>query len=45
MIYKNREILVSEIIDALPDMRYAELVQMTDFVRGLIAAREFLARH
>ena len=45
MVNKDIESLVSEITDQLPDLYLAELVQVADFVRGIKAARVFLARH
>lgn len=45
MIYKSRETLITEISEEVPDLYYAELVQVADFIRGIKAARAFLARH
>lgn len=45
MVNKDIESLVSEITDQLPDLYLAELVQVDDFIRGIKAARQFLARH
>ena len=45
MVNKDIESLVSEITDQLPDLYLAELVQVADFIRGIKAARAFLARH
>jgi hypothetical protein len=45
LVNKDIESLVSEITDQLPDLYLAELVQVADFVRGIKAARQFLARH
>ena len=45
LVNKDIESLVSEITDQLPDLYLAELVQVADFVRGIKAARVFLARH
>ena len=45
MVNKDIESLVSEITDQLPDLYLAELVQVADFIRGIKAARQFLARH
>jgi hypothetical protein len=45
LVNKDIESLVSEITDQLPDLYLAELVQVADFVRGIKAARRFLARH
>ena len=45
MIYKSSEMLAAEIINEVDDMTFAELVQVADFIRGIKAARQFLARH
>lgn len=45
MIYKSSEMLAAEIINEVNDMTFAELVQVADFIRGIKAARKFLARH
>lgn len=38
------EVLISNIINQIPDLRMAELVQVADFIQGLKAARKFLDR-
>ena len=43
MIYKSSEMLAAEIINEVDDMTFAELVQVADFIRGILAARKFLA--
>ena len=45
MVNENSEMLVCEIVNQLPDLYYAELIQVADFVRGIKAARQFLARY
>lgn len=39
----DKETLVNKIIDEIPDLHLAELTQVADFIRGLKAARIFLA--
>jgi hypothetical protein len=45
MIYKSKEMLITEISEEVPDLYLAELVQVDDFIRGIKAARQFLTRH
>jgi hypothetical protein len=45
LVNKDIESLVSEITDQLPDLYLAELVQVDDFIRGIKAARQFLASY
>lgn len=40
---ERKEMLACEIINQIPDLFLAELVQVADFIRGLKAAREFLS--
>ena len=42
MVKEEKEILASEIINQIPDLFLAELVQVADFIRGIKAARNFL---
>ena len=37
--------IISEIVNQVPDLYYAELIQVADFIRGIKAARQFLTRH
>ena len=39
----RKEILTCEIINQIPDLYLAELNQVADFIRGLKAARKFMA--
>ena len=45
MVNEKSEMLICEIVNQVSDLYYAELVQVADFVRGIKAARQFLARH
>lgn len=40
---ERKEMLACEIINQIPDLHLAELMQVSDFIRGLKAAREFLS--
>ena len=40
---ERKEMLACEIINQIPDLYMAELVQVADFIRGLKAARKFLS--
>lgn len=42
MLNERKEMLACEIINQVPDLYLAELLQVADFIRGLKAAREFL---
>ena len=42
MVEEKKEMLTCEIINQIPDLFLAELVQVADFIRGLKAARKFL---
>ena len=42
MVNERKEMLACEIINQVPDLYLAELLQVADFIRGLKAAREFL---
>lgn len=43
MVKERKEMLACEIINQVPDLYLAELLQVADFIRGLKAAREFLS--
>lgn len=43
MVEEKKEMLASEIINQIPDLFLAELVQVADFIRGIKAARRFLS--
>jgi hypothetical protein len=45
VIEEKYEMIISEIVNQVPDLYYAELIQVADFIRGIKAARVFLARH
>ena len=45
MVNEKSEMLICEIVNQVPDLYYAELVQVADFIRGIKAARQFLSRH
>jgi hypothetical protein len=45
VIDEKYDMFISEIVNQLPDLYLAELVQVADFIRGIKAARAFLARH
>lgn len=38
------EVLISSIINQIPDLCVAELVQVADFIQGLKTARKFMTR-
>ena len=39
----NREVLIAGIVNQIPDLYLAELVQVADCIQGLKAARKFMA--
>lgn len=43
MVEEKKEMLTCEIINQIPDLFLAELVQVADFIRGIKAARKFLS--
>ena len=40
----RQEMLVAGIVNQIPDLYLAELVQVADFIQGLKLARKFLSR-
>jgi hypothetical protein len=43
MVNENKETLMCDIINQVPDLYLAELVQLADFIRGLKTARKFMS--
>ena len=43
MVEEKKEMLTCEIVNQIPDLFLAELVQVADFIRGIKAARKFLS--
>ena len=43
MVKERKEMMMCEIINQLPDLYLAELVQVADLIRRLKASREFLS--
>lgn len=39
----RKNALITGIVDQLPDMYLAELLQVSDFIKGLKSAREFMS--
>ena len=43
MVKERKEMMMCEIINQLPDLYLADLVQVADLIRRLKAARDFLS--